>query len=157
MTQRGDEQRDEMLDAMEECIANCQECHDICLQTTMYAVDKGGETARPEIVGILMDCTEICRTSADFMLRGSPYHGFTCFVCSVICEQCAEACEQFPDDPQMAACAEVCRECAASCRQMADSMGIQAEAMERSDGEAAGEAMREVSKGIARSHPPHTH
>ena len=68
---------------------------------------------------MLLDCAEICQTSANFMLRMSDLHGLTCGVCAEVCERCAEDCERFVDDIMMQACAQACRHCAASCREMA--------------------------------------
>lgn len=107
---------------MEQCIENCTNCHRICLETA--ARHFNGEP-RPKLeeghVRLLLDCAEICRTSADFMIRGSELHSHTCGACAAICERCAEACDKLGEDPYMAACAEICRRCAESCREMAGS------------------------------------
>jgi hypothetical protein len=80
----------------------------------------GGRHAEAAHVRLLLDCAQICQTSADFMLRGSSYHARTCETCAEVCLACAENCERIgPDDDMMKKCAEVCRRCAASCRQMA--------------------------------------
>jgi hypothetical protein len=69
----------------------------------------------------MMDCAEICRISADFMLRGSEMSKEVCELCADICEECATSCESFgQDDSQMVDCANACRACAASCREMAE-------------------------------------
>ena len=70
-------------------------------------------------VRLLLDCAEICQTSANFMLRGSDLHMRTCAVCAEVCQRCAESCERMGDDTQMRACAEECRRCADSCHRMA--------------------------------------
>jgi hypothetical protein len=67
----------------------------------------------------LLDCAEICQTSANFMLRGSELHSRTCWACAEICERCARDCERLSDDAYMRACAEACRRCANSCKHMA--------------------------------------
>ncbi|MEO7985569.1 MAG: four-helix bundle copper-binding protein [Gemmatimonadales bacterium] len=108
---------------LEECIENCTNCHRICLETA--AVHFRGEAPRdiPEaLVRLLIDCAEICRTSADFMIRGSELHPHTCRACSAICERCADECDRMGDDPRMAACVEICRRCAQTCGQMAASL-----------------------------------
>ena len=33
---------------------------------------------------VLLDCAEICQTSANFMLRGSPLHTNTCAACAIV-------------------------------------------------------------------------
>jgi hypothetical protein len=68
----------------------------------------------------MLDCAEICQTSADFMLRGSDRHHLTCRICADICRACAEDCERLAgDDPMMRECAEECRRCQKSCERMA--------------------------------------
>lgn len=104
--------------AMEQCIQRCSDCHDVCLETVTWCLEQGGEHASPSHIKLLLDCAQICETSADFMLRGSDAHGRTCAVCAELCERCADDCEQMDGD-QMQRCAEECRRCAESCREMA--------------------------------------
>ena len=111
-----------MSQDMEKCIQECLGCHSVCLQTVAYCLPMGGRHAEPGHIRLLLDCAEICQTSANFMLRGSDLHGRTCAVCAEVCERCAQDCEQFGDDEQMRACAEACRRCAESCSRMAQMM-----------------------------------
>ncbi len=104
---------------MQKCIDNCLDCHSVCTETVNYCLQKGGPHAEPNHIRLLLDCAEICQTSADFMLRGSDLHHETCGVCADVCEQCAADCDHFGDDKVMKACADTCRKCAQSCRQMA--------------------------------------
>lgn len=105
--------------SMLQCIENCLECYGICLAAITYCLEKGGEHAEAKHVRLLLDCAEICQTSANFMIRGSALHPITCGACAEICARCAEDCERMTDDEQMRKCAEACRRCAESCRQMA--------------------------------------
>lgn len=104
---------------MRDCIQECQSCHAVCLETVSHCLQKRGEHAEAEHIRLLLDCVEICQTSANFMLRGSDLHVRTCGVCAEVCDRCAEECERMADDEMMRRCAEACRQCAASCRQMA--------------------------------------
>jgi hypothetical protein len=104
---------------MEACIRNCQDCHRICLETIPHCLKKGGRHADPAHIRLLIDCAQICATSADFMIRGSPLHKASCGACATVCAACAEDCEGMADDAAMKRCAEACRRCAESCRQMA--------------------------------------
>lgn len=104
---------------IQRCIDECVKCHRVCEATVQYCLQKGGKHAEADHIRILLDCADICQTSANFMLRGSPLHGRTCAVCADVCTRCAESCEQMGDDEQMRACAEACRSCAESCRRMA--------------------------------------
>jgi hypothetical protein len=103
---------------MQQCIQECLNCHSICLATVSYCLQMGGKHAEAHHITTLLDCAEICQTSANFMLRGSHFHTRTCGVCAEVCERCAQECERFGDDAQMRSCAEACRRCADSCRRM---------------------------------------
>ncbi len=106
-------------DEMEKCIQACTDCHHVCLETLTHCLEQGSEHAAAAHIRLLLDCVQICQTSADFMLRGSELHGRICAVCAEVCERCAVDCEQFGDDAEMQRCAEECRRCSESCRQMA--------------------------------------
>ncbi len=104
---------------MQHCIQNCQECHRICLETVTHCLQVGGPHAEASHIRLLLDCAQVCQTSADFMLRVSEFHPRVCDICAEVCERCAQDCERFGDDPMMQRCAEACRRCAESCRRMA--------------------------------------
>jgi hypothetical protein len=90
----------------------------------MHCLQMGGAHAAANHVRLMLDCAEICQTSANFMLRGSDLHGHTCRACAVVCRRCAEDCVALgEDDPRMLACAEQCTRCAASCERMASAGG----------------------------------
>lgn len=103
---------------LQKCIDECVSCHRICLETVQYCLKQGGKHAEASHITLLLDCAEICQTSANFMLRGSELHVRTCAVCAEVCRRCVESCEQLEGD-QMQRCAEACRSCAESCEQMA--------------------------------------
>jgi hypothetical protein len=105
---------------MRRCIENCVECHAICVETISHCLGIGGRHASEDHIGLLEDCSQICQTSADFMLRGSERHRETCRVCADICVQCAQDCDRLAGrDATMTRCAETCRRCAESCMAMA--------------------------------------
>ena len=104
---------------MQECIDNCTSCHAVCVETVAHCLGKGGRHAEAGHIRLLMDCAQICATSADFMLRGSELHTRTCGVCAEVCARCADDCDRMADDDMMRRCAEACRRCAESCRRMA--------------------------------------
>jgi len=103
-----------------ESIVECRRCQEACLDTVTRALRRGGRYAEEELIGALLDATDVCRTSIDFLRRGSPLRTRTCAVCAEICERAAAACDAFGDDPAMRACAEACRRCAGACRAIAD-------------------------------------
>ena len=105
---------------MQQCIQDCFDCHSICLTTLKHCLELGGKHAAPEHISLLLECAEICQSSANFMLLNSSQHGRLCTVCAEVCERCAQDCERMAEgDAQMQSCAEVCRRCADSCKKMA--------------------------------------
>lgn len=106
---------------MRRCIENCSDCHNICVEAVSHCLELGGKHAEAMHIRLLLDCADICMTSASTMLRGSELHVRTCALCAEICDLCAESCENLADDALMKQCAEICRRCAESCRKMATS------------------------------------
>lgn len=105
---------------MRQCIENCSDCHNACVETLVHCLERGGDHAGAAHIRALLDCAQACDASRDFMLRGSDLHGSVCGVCAEACERCAESCQALGGDDQvMRSCAEVCRRCAESCRAMA--------------------------------------
>ncbi len=101
---------------MQQCIQNCQDCHAMCLQmASTHCLEMGGAHVEAKHFRLMMDCAQICQTSADFMLRGSTHHAHVCAECADICEDCATSCEAVGD---MDDCVAACRKCAESCRSM---------------------------------------
>lgn len=90
------------------CIVDCLECYTVCRQ--------GGRHEDAEHVRLMQDCAELCRTTADFLLRGSSFSAQLAAACADVCSACAESCEAL--DQQ--ASAEACRGCARSCRRVAN-------------------------------------
>ena len=101
---------------LKSCIDACAECHRVCLEHfTHMCLEKGGAHVEQAHARLMLDCIQICATSADFMTRGSALHEYVCKACSEVCRACAESCEKLG----MTECAAQCRECADSCGSMA--------------------------------------
>lgn len=102
---------------MQRCIEDCKQCHDLCLRTAMtFCLQEGGKHTEQDHFRLMINCAEICQTSANFMLSNSPFHGAVCTACADVCAACAESCEQIGD---MDECARICHVCAQSCGEMA--------------------------------------
>ncbi len=102
---------------MHDAIKACLDCHSLCLKMAMsYCLERGGRHVEQQHFRLILNCAELCQTSANFMLSGSPLHGRVCAVCAEACEACAKSCEQVGD---MRECVEECQRCARSCRTMA--------------------------------------
>ena len=107
-----------MLDEMMlECLRNCTECHNMCLQTAV-SPDVVGKIGAADLA-LLLNCADLCRACADVLNTASPYHRPVCRACSEICEACALMCDQ-TNIEVMRMCASICRTCAGSCRRMTE-------------------------------------
>ena len=101
---------------MQDAINACLDCHSMCLRMAMgYCLERGGRHAEQKHLRLMVNCAELCQTSANFMLSDSPLHGRVCLICAEACEACAKSCEQVGD---MRDCVEECQDCAKSCRTM---------------------------------------
>lgn len=101
---------------MQNCIDSCRECHEICLQTAMnHCLETGGPHLEPEHFRLMINCAELCQTSANFMLSNSPLHATVCTACAEVGYACALSCDRVGD---MEKCADACRRCAALCATM---------------------------------------
>lgn len=104
---------------MQDCIDRCLECYQTCFSEAMrLCLPAGGKQVAGRHLGLMLNCAELCRTTAEFMMSGSALHGRVCAACAEVCSACAAACESLGD---MDACVEACRRCAESCRDMAGS------------------------------------
>lgn len=65
-----------------------------------------------------VDCADCCKLAATLSARQSPFAKHACECCAKCNDECAAACEKFPDDKHMAECAKSCRDCAKACREM---------------------------------------
>lgn len=105
-----------LSEELKQCVEECGNCRDVCLSMAAnHCLEKGGDHVAPDHYRLMLDCSEICATCANFMLRNSPRHELTCGICAEICEQCADDCERVGD---MEECVKACRSCAKSCRRM---------------------------------------
>lgn len=103
---------------MDECITGCLSCHATCLQTVEHCLESGGAHADREHIRLLLDCAELCESSAHFMIRESPFQGRICALCAEACRACEEACRRMGDAADLR-CAESCRRCAEMLPQVA--------------------------------------
>lgn len=99
-----------------DCIAACSECYETCEKMIFqHCLKLGGRHAGQAHLTLMADCAQICRTAANFMIRGSTRHLLTCGICAAICEACADDCGRLGE---MDECVRACRQCADSCRAM---------------------------------------
>jgi hypothetical protein len=101
---------------VERCISECLACHIACLRTTMQpGLELGGKHTEACHFRLMLDCAQICQTTADFLLRGSAVCDVLCGTCALVCEACARSCEETGDLDE---CLWAARRCAESCRSL---------------------------------------
>jgi hypothetical protein len=99
---------------VERCISECLACHIACLRTTMQpGLELGGKHTEARHFRLMLDCAQICQTTADFLLRGSAVCDVLCGTCALVREACACSCEETGDLDE---CLLAARRCAESCR-----------------------------------------
>jgi hypothetical protein len=108
--------RDRMHKPAQHAIQECRDCHDICIHTINHCLRVGGMHTEVRLMRLLQDAVEICRTSIDFMVRGSDQSPQVLSAAAEICDNCAASCERIRDDDELKACAQICRRCAQACR-----------------------------------------
>jgi hypothetical protein len=81
-----------------------------------HCLKAGGKHVEAEHFRLMMNCAEICQTSANFQLSSSYFQHRLCEVCAEVCEACVADCEQIGG---MDECVVACEQCAESCRKMA--------------------------------------
>ena len=95
---------------MQECAQDCLNCHAACMQAA-EKYRQGGDQSQ---VYMLLDCADICLTTAHFLEHNSPLSGYVCQACSQVANHCANMCEQMGESD----CANACRNCAESCENL---------------------------------------
>jgi len=97
----------------DECIEDCLECYRICTETAMtHCLEAGGDHVEPEHFRLMLNCAQICRTTAEFLLAESEFHVRLCALCEEVCEACADSCRAIGG---MDDCVQACEMCAESC------------------------------------------
>ena len=100
------------------CQLECASCFDQCMTHVANGHKDHAATAR-----LCADCEKCCALVATLCAGNSPLAAHLGEGCAKCCDDCAAACEKFPDDKHMAACAKSCRDCAKSCHDMVKMMG----------------------------------
>jgi len=102
---------------VEACIQACLDCYRHCQHTALtHCLEQGGKHTEPAHFRLMLDCAEVCRSTAALLLNESAFATELCALCAEICERCAQSCERLGD---MQDCQHHCEYCAETCRQMA--------------------------------------
>jgi hypothetical protein len=99
-----------------QCIDDCLACQRECLQMAMgHCLEQGGPHAEKGHLTLMLNCADLCGTTAAFMLAGSTLHAEVCAVCARVCGACAQSCRQLDG---MESCVQACERCMRSCNEV---------------------------------------
>ncbi len=99
---------------IDDCTQDCLNCHTVCYDAAMRII-QGGERRRAEHISSMLNCAELCLTTAHFLLSNSLFYTAICQVCADVCTRCKELCASMGEGES----ANACQACAESCRQLA--------------------------------------
>lgn len=93
---------------------NCDSCANFSAKTLNYCVSKKGEYGKATLTNALKDCIGACKSTSDFIARGSKYQKDSAAITIKACNELIKACggSGVSGDVQMKACADECRKCA---------------------------------------------
>ena len=123
-----DDEHDEGHDELQHCIEECLNCHAVCTMTAQYCLTEGGEHADVNVIGVLLDCAEICATTGMVLSRrtGSDASVTEALLeaCRVACRVCGNECASHADmHEHCRICAEACHRCEVACAALLSEMG----------------------------------
>ena len=114
----GDRLLRQQSEDIQQTIEDCLDAYAIAKETISYSLQQGGDVARGELIVTLLTCSDVCRSTAEFIVIEAALRSSSCGFCAIVCDFAAEQCERFEDE-QLTACAEAMRNCAQSCRELA--------------------------------------
>ena len=88
---------------------NCESTAKMCQKAMDYCNEKKGKYSDSSVTNAIKDCMSACKSTDDFLRRGSKLSSKSSALCAEACTECAKACDQFKDDLQMTSLANECR------------------------------------------------
>ncbi|KAA9325119.1 four-helix bundle copper-binding protein [Hymenobacter busanensis] len=101
-------QNQNLLQALNDCIAACEHCATACLQEQDVKM-------MARCISLDRDCADICALTARFVARGSEHAEHLLRECAEICRACAAECMRHQHMEHCRQCAEACRRCEEAC------------------------------------------
>ena len=78
-------------DDMQECIEECLNCHAVCTMTLQHCIATGGDHTEVNLIGILLDCAEMCHSE---WLYPAPYSSLP--ICAIRSHASAQVAQTSP-------------------------------------------------------------
>jgi len=105
------ERNESMLNALNDCVAECNHCAAACLEEQDVAM-------LTRCIKLDIDCADVCRLTASLIARNSEHAQHLLKECVEICNACANECEKHSHMEHCRMCAQICRQCAEACSHM---------------------------------------
>lgn len=113
---------DPITHAVQLAIQDNLDCYRACLETHTYCLKMDGKYAEPAHLRLLLDCSAMCKTTSNFILRQSEFSGEVSALSAEISLRCGEMCERInPNDEQFKLCAHACRQASEASHHIATS------------------------------------
>ena len=84
-------------------------CVDACNAAFAYLTQQD-EVDDPELLACIVDCAELCSTTASFIVRGSEHADDLRETCADLAKCVEESCEEYEGDEVLTSLADACRE-----------------------------------------------
>lgn len=106
--------------AIQHCIDVSLRCYRVCTQmVSLHNLQIGGEHNQPGHIRAMLECAELCRTNAHFMLLDGEFTHSLCGICAVVCRATADSCRMLEG---MQECIDACETCADCCEKTAEAV-----------------------------------
>jgi hypothetical protein len=99
---------------LRDAVTDCIDGSVLCKETISYCLEEGA-ASHAELIVSLLSCSDVCRTTSDFIVIEGDLAAESSQFCAVVCERSAERCDLVPGDEQLQLCAEGLRRIAATC------------------------------------------
>ena len=107
-----------MLDEYKKCIEACYLCATACDNCAASCFDEENLEMMRECIKLDMQCANICRLAAQFMILNSGSAQDLCRLCADVCQKCGDECGKHDYD-HCQDCSNACHHCAEQCRKRA--------------------------------------
>lgn len=99
---------------LRDAVTDCIDGSVLCKETISYCLD-GAATLDEGLIVSLLSCSDVCRTTSDFIVIEGDLAAESSQFCAIVCERSAQRCDRMAGDEQFELCAEGLRRVAASC------------------------------------------
>lgn len=102
---------------LKECISTCQTCAAQCTEAVASCLNREGVGDLTRFIRAAMECSSICRATAEMLSLESAFAPDLCKLCADVCKNCADEYQDLilPDKTFLLNCSEQCRLAARTC------------------------------------------